>query len=742
MAQSAVRLNDNLEEDLLEAALWYASRKKWRVFPVWERNGDRCGCGDDRCRSPGKHPIAELVPHGFKDATTDEATVKRWWRRHPRAGIAVATGTASGLLVIDIDKRDDRDGLRALNLLEADLGELPPTKTSRTPSGGFHLFFKHVDGIKSSTGKLGTGIDVKADGGYVIVPPSHDLYLWETDDRGKTPKAAQLPDNWIEKLQSLSSSAEQVPNSSQEAEPELVAAAVAVIPNPDLSWNDWKRIGMAIWVATNGSDQGRELFDKWSRKSRKYDSNVTRKEWRAITNSPPNDIGAGTLFYLAKQADPNWREDVQRNDPVRQRIAKLARLDDLDLARVRRDEAKALGIRTDDLDKAVEQARKRQVQRAEPVVPDIDTLATASRPLIDCEDVLTAFVDEFRKVIAGESALAKVLYLSATSRLFDDAMHAVIKGPSSGGKSQVRGRVLEFIPPEDVISFTALSEKALLYMPEDLAHKILSMGEAQDNEQVKFQDYLMRELMSEGKLRYSVVQKRDGELVTIMVEKQGPVAFMVTTTKNKLNAENETRMLSLEVDDSAAQTKAVLRKVAEIEGRNMRGQTIDYDLWRNFQRWLAAGERRVFIPFARTLAELLEPKSVRLRRDISQLFRAIKAHALLHRRHRKYTEDGEIKATIKQDYAGVYPLMRDLLAEASEIKVRKTIAETVTALDAIAATGRRRDDLGIPVRIIAKKLRTRYLVDLSTLAGSGGCRCRDQPGRAPAAPGSLPTNGR
>ena len=183
---------------------------------------------------------------------------------NPRAGVAVATGAASGLLVIDIDERDDKDGFRELHRLEADLGELPPTKTSRTPSGGFHLFFKHVDGIKCSTGKLGTGIDVKADGGYVIVPPSHGLYLWETDDRGKTPKAAQLPDNWIDKLRSLSSSAEQVPNSSQEADPELVAAAVEAIPNPDLSWNDWKRIGMAIWVATGGSDHGRELFDKWS----------------------------------------------------------------------------------------------------------------------------------------------------------------------------------------------------------------------------------------------------------------------------------------------------------------------------------------------------------------------------------------------------------------------------------------------------------------------------------------------
>ena len=59
-------------------------------------------------------------------------------------------------------------------------------------------------------------------------------------------------------------------------------------------------------------------------------------------------------------------------------------------------------------------------------------------------------------------------------------MHAAIKGVCSSGKSEIRLEVLAFIPPEDVISFTTLSEKALLYMQDDFAHKILSMGEARD----------------------------------------------------------------------------------------------------------------------------------------------------------------------------------------------------------------------------------------------------------------------
>ena len=195
---------------------------------------------------------------------------------------------------------------------------------------------------------------------------------------------------------------------------------------------------------------------------------------------------------------------------------------------------------------------------------------------------------------------------------------------------------MKFFPPEDVNSFTSMSEKALLYMPEGFEHKILSMGEAIAGKEVEFQDYLLRELMSENKLRYSSVQKIHGELKTVMIEKNGPVAFMVTTTRNKLNPENETRMLSLEINDSQDQTKQVLDKIAEREGRNRAEQKIDFEPWHDYQRWLAAGDLGS-TSRSRVRWPLIPPKAVRLRRDFSQLLRAIKAHALLHRAHREVT---------------------------------------------------------------------------------------------------------
>ena len=124
----------------------------------------------------------------------------------------------------------------------------------------------------------------------------------------------------------------------------------------------------------------------------------------------------------------------------------------------------------------------------------------------------------------------------------------------------------------------------------------------------------MRELISAGKLRYPVAQKDDhGNLVTKTIEKEGPVTFMVTTTRAKLHHENETRMLSIEVDDSEAQTRAVMRKVAETVGLNL-SSTADLQPWWDFQRLLAEGPRDVVIPYAKVLSDLVPSAAVRLRR--------------------------------------------------------------------------------------------------------------------------------
>jgi hypothetical protein len=356
----------------------------------------------------------------------------------------------------------------------------------------------------------------------------------------------------------------------------------------------------------------------------------------------------------------------------------------LDYEQLRTTAARELKMRLQILDGEVERRCQalQEAKKAAPPEPDMELLAASAREIIASDDVLEMFASHVENVIAGEKLLAKLLYLVGTTRLFDKAMHAAIKGPSAGGKSEARKRVLRCFPPEDVIEFTALSEKALLYYQGDFQHKILSMGEARGQDEAKFQDYLLRELMSENKIDYMVPVKHGNTIETITVTKHGPVSFIVTTTRNTLHPENETRMLSLEVDDSEEQTKRVLEKVAVVEGYSRELPEAECKPWHDFQRWLAAGECRATIPFAKTLGRMMgSTKSVRLRRDFGQLLRAIKAHALLHRAHRRRTDHGVIKATIEEDYAAVRALMGDLLATASELKTREAIAQTVAVVE-------------------------------------------------------------
>jgi hypothetical protein len=290
----------------LRNALRYAERG-WPIMPLWSRYGDECGCGDADCKSQGKHPIGHLVPNGFKDASTDRKTIGRWWHEYPDAGIGMPTGAKSGMIVIDIDSKKGRDGTIALGKLRQ-LSPLPETRTALTPSGGQHLYFKNPGGIRSSTDKLGVGLDVRGDGGYVVLPPSYGLYKWVFDEDGCVKRTAQLPKPWVEHLRSLSAPPA-ASASLPAADPKLVAAALAVIPNGvDVGWGDWNRVGMATFRATGSSADGFRAFDTWSAKWPHYDPAYTQNRWETYRRSPPNRIGAGTVFHLADEASPGWRE--------------------------------------------------------------------------------------------------------------------------------------------------------------------------------------------------------------------------------------------------------------------------------------------------------------------------------------------------------------------------------------------------------------------------------------------------
>ena len=272
------------------------------------------------------------------------------------------------------------------------------------------------------------------------------------------------------------------------------------------------------------------------------------------------------------------------------------------------------------------------------------------------------------------------LYLALTSRFLSRPVSVAVKGPSSGGKSFTVESVLRFFPPEAVHCMTAVSDRALAYTEADLQHRFLVVYEAAGM-LGEFASYLIRSLLSEGRLVYEVVEKTQNGFRPRRIEKQGPTGLLVTTTAVRLHPENETRLLSLQVTDTPEQTRAILRAIAE-----NRVVTIDPGPWLALQHWLAHAEHRVVIPYASALAEQVPPVAVRLRRDFGQLLALIRAHAILHQATRERDGEGRILATL-EDYAIVRTLVLDVIAEGIDATVAPIVRETVAAVQTLLADG-------------------------------------------------------
>jgi hypothetical protein len=157
---------------MLKAAQAYA-RRGIPVFP---------------CEPGAKRP---LTRNGHWDATTDPRAIGQWWKRWPSANVGVPTGKKSGVVVLDVDVDD---GPESLARLERAGAPVPKTARTRTGGGGIHLFFRYPRerDIRNSAGLLGLGLDVRGEGGYVVVPPSRTQGPYEWVDTSPFAEATWL----------------------------------------------------------------------------------------------------------------------------------------------------------------------------------------------------------------------------------------------------------------------------------------------------------------------------------------------------------------------------------------------------------------------------------------------------------------------------------------------------------------------------------------------------------------------
>jgi hypothetical protein len=164
---SASAENADRVPDMRASAQAYVAAGR-AVFPLHTVINGACSCVKaENCKSKGKHP---RTLKGVTEATTDAAQVTAWWNKWPDANIGLATGKASGLVVLDVDpKNNGAQGLAEL----CDRIEIPETSTIETGGAGAHYYFADDgDDLRNSVGQLGEGLDVRANGGYVVAPPS------------------------------------------------------------------------------------------------------------------------------------------------------------------------------------------------------------------------------------------------------------------------------------------------------------------------------------------------------------------------------------------------------------------------------------------------------------------------------------------------------------------------------------------------------------------------------------------
>jgi putative DNA primase/helicase len=133
------------------------------VVPVHGMVAEVCTCGEGCGRNAGKHPIAQLVRRGVKDASTCPETVSEWYCEWPAANVAIACGSVSEIVVVDSDGE--------VGVAELERRGYPVTWTARSGSGWLHVYLEHP-GHRVGNWKIPGIGELRADGGYIVAPPS------------------------------------------------------------------------------------------------------------------------------------------------------------------------------------------------------------------------------------------------------------------------------------------------------------------------------------------------------------------------------------------------------------------------------------------------------------------------------------------------------------------------------------------------------------------------------------------
>ena len=182
------------DSQILRATLAYAAAG-WEMYPIWSVDKEgKCTCSKQAaCENPGKHPA---TARGFKDASSNPERIREMFSRLPEPSIGLRTGRDSGVVALDQDPR--HGGFDSLDRLEAEHDELPDTRLHHTGGGGVHSLFRYPEGVELKSKVLAPGLELKAEGSGIVLPPSNHASGGRYRALNATP-LAPLP-SWVLEL--------------------------------------------------------------------------------------------------------------------------------------------------------------------------------------------------------------------------------------------------------------------------------------------------------------------------------------------------------------------------------------------------------------------------------------------------------------------------------------------------------------------------------------------------------------
>ena len=245
--------------------------------------------------------------------------------------------------------------------------------------------------------------------------------------------------------------------------------------------------------------------------------------------------------------------------------------------------------------------------------------------------------------LVGEQRNALVLFIIAVSRLLPRPLNALVKGQSSSGKNWLVGRVLRLLPKNKVREITSSSDTAWNYEGSSFKHRIVYIPERNE---ATGSMHPARLLISEGRLVRLVTSNTRWRGTEKYVTK-GPIACISTTTKSQLSIDDESRHVSLYIDESPDQTRRIVQ--AQLQGES----GLDEDelaAWREVQRVIEENaDLPIRLPaWVAKIAGLVSIPDIRVRRYFPAFLQACRAVCLIRQfqtDHRGQRRRGELEIT-------------------------------------------------------------------------------------------------